>query len=287
MIKVNLKGRLGNVLFQYAVGRHLALKNGTDLLLIFDHYKKRGNHNSSQIRSLLSNFNIDPAYYKKSGLNTVLSKIEKYWPFGEKNRYFENGGHFCPEVLMLPGNTMLDGFFQSEKYFKEIESIIRNDFQIKNNSYGKQAEDLKEQVLTKNSVSLHIRRGDYLKNKKYNLCTNKYFKDSVEYMKENLKSPHFFIFSDDIEWCIKNMKIPDSSFVKTETGMDNPVFDLKLMSLCKHNIICNSSFSWWGAWLNENKEKKVVAPEWWVNTNKKDSSIMNDRLPSDWVRMNI
>ena len=287
MINVRLKGRLGNILFQYAVGRHLAIKNNTKLKLNFKYYKNRQDPFGRRIRNILDSFNIDPKSYKKVGPESILNYVGINWPFRNNNVYKDNDKGFSPEVLILGNGTTLDGYFQSENYFKEIEAIIRDDLQIKNGYFGKESDDYKERVLSGNSVSLHVRRGDYLREKNRNICNANYFSKSVDYMRENLKTPHFFVFSDDIEWCINNLELTDCTFVKIPGSGKNPVIDLQLMSLCKHNIISNSSFSWWGAWLNKNKEKIVVAPDRWGFSDKPDSKVMLDRLPEDWVRINF
>ena len=203
MINVLLKGRLGNNLFQYAVGRHLALKNNTNLSLNYDYYINRGNRFGRRMRNLLSNFNIEPVLYKRAGLKVVLKTVGINWPFGNKNIYTDKENGFFPEVLMLGNGTTLKGYFQSEKYFKDIEEVIRNDLRIDSSTFGNENEYYEDQILSKNSVSMHVRRGDYLKSNIRNICDIKYFVKSVEYMQKNLKSPHFFVFSDDIEWCEK------------------------------------------------------------------------------------
>ena len=287
MINVHLQGRLGNILFQYAVGRHLALKNNTELNLNLDYYIKRKDPFCRRIRKILGHFSINRNLYNKTGPKHILKIFGIDWPFPRYGLYNEVGPGFYPEVLDLGNGTAIKGLFQSEKYFKEIEEVIRNDLKIDSRSFGQECRHYEGRVLTENSVSLHVRRGDYINTEFRHVCDINYFLNSVEYMKSNLKSPHFFVFSDDIEWCRKNLNIPECSFVEIKHSKSNPVIDLHLMSKCKHNIISNSSFSWWGAWLNENQNKIVIAPESWRSDFKTPWNVMKDKLPEEWVKMSL
>ena len=135
-----------------------------------------------------------------------------------------------------------------------------------------------ENIKTTNSVSLHVRRGDYLNLKNIGVLDVDYYKQAVAYIRKNVEKPTFYIFSDDLDWCKKSLGFLDDCIYvdRTETEID----DLKLMSCCQHNIIANSSFSWWGAWLNKNPKKTVIAPKSWL-LNDPDSSNV---ILSDWVK---
>lgn len=285
MINVMLQGRLGNILFQYAVGRHLALKNNTGLTLNFEYYIMRSDYFGNRIRNSLSHINIEPHLYNKIGAKYLMRIVGIKWPFPRYTVYNEKSAEFCPDVLELGRGTTINGFFQSEKYFKDIDYVIREDFKIDSTGFGKESEYFEDSILSKESVSIHVRRGDYINSSLRSICDMKYFLNSVDYIRSKIKSPHFFVFSDDIEWCTENINIPECSFVKIKRSVRNPVIDLYLMSLCKHNIISNSSFSWWGAWLNQNKEKIVIAPEKWRIDYNPGTIVMKDKLPEEWVKM--
>jgi len=287
MINVILRGGLGNNLFQYAVGKHLAVKNNTTLRLNIKNYINRHDLFGRKVRKKLSHFSIKPILYYTMLHELVIRRLGIHRPSSNDNVYQEKVWGFVPEVLSLGDGITLRGYYQSEKYFKDIEEIIRNDLRISNNSFGKESDFYKEQISELNSVGLHIRRGDYLKKKYHNVCNINYYSNSVEYMQEKLESPHFFVFSDDMEWCIENLQLSDCSFVEIKASRKNPVIDLQLMSLCKHNIISNSSFSWWGAWLNENKEKIVVVPNRWHKLEEINTNAMKSTVPEDWIRIDF
>jgi hypothetical protein len=149
---------------------------------------------------------------------------------------------------------------------------------------GKNA-DIAEQIGRVNAVSLHVRRGDYVKNPKttatHGLCSLDYYHTAIRYIYETVEQPYFFIFSDDMAWVKEHLKIDaPCQYVDHNQGKES-FNDMHLMSLCKHHIIANSSFSWWGAWLNSSPEKIVIAPnKWFANQNN-----IKDLLPNDWVTL--
>ena len=174
------------------------------------------------------------------------------------------------------------GYWQSEKFFKDISDEIRKDFSFPKFTSEKNLEILKL-IKSYNSVSIHIRRGDYLQNRGFNgLAPLEYYQKAIEYIKNKIENPHFFIFSNDIEWCRKNLSIENSYYIDWNRGEES-YRDMQLMSLCKHNIIPNSTFSWWGAWLNKNPNKIVIAPEKWFNdcVNIDYSNI----VPETWIKI--
>lgn len=187
---------------------------------------------------------------------------------------------------LLPAHPLyLDGYWQNEKFFNIYRDELIRQFAIKHSLTGICGELLDRIKNSGNSVGVHIRRGDYVKNpdytKKYGLCSIDYYIKAIEYCNGHLKDPVFFIFSDDISWAKENIPIPDAVFI----DHDNPPWiDLELLKNCRHQVIANSTFSWWAAWLNENQDKIVIAPERWYN-----DPVLNeerkDLVPSEWVRM--
>jgi hypothetical protein len=184
--------------------------------------------------------------------------------------------------------SCVHGYFQTELYFIAYRDVILQDFRIKE-QLSQNSIQYADVIMNVNSVSLHVRRGDYITNIKTNqthgTCRPEYYKNAIKYILSEIKVPHFFVFSDDLEWVkeqnwLKNLQV---TFVNGNTGLKS-YEDMVLMALCKHNIIANSSFSWWGAWLNDNVNKIVVAPRKWFINSKKNSQIKN-LLPIEWIKL--
>jgi len=200
--------------------------------------------------------------------------------------------HFDPEVLNAPDSVYMTGSFLSEKYFKDIKEAILEEFTFKPEQ---SEEDVKvnEMIRASESVSIHIRRGEVVEESQnqatYNFIHDDYYNACTDYVASNIRNPHFFVFSDDMDWVRANFKIPFSTYYvdhnydsidyRIASGTDFQ--DMRLMSQCKHNIITNSSFSWWGAWLNRNPEKIVCAPKEFVRIWNFDNK---DIVPDEWIR---
>lgn len=294
MIVVQLKGGLGNQMFQYAASRRLAHRNKTNLYIDLGWFELTTFVDAPREYEL-SCFNIEQGFVTRdkdfvvadhtNDLKTKVYSLTKglikprLTPFIEDEEHY----HFDERVLSLPNNTYLDGFWHSEKYFMDIRNILLRDFSFKSRINKKNNRLLKD-ILASNSVSLHVRRGDYVSNKatsiKHGLMGSAYYKKAVELISEKIKDPKFYVFSDDPEWCKENLKLsgPTVYVGHNKDGAE----DMRLMSNCRHNIIANSSFSWWGAWLNQNDDKTVVSPRQWFN----DPGInTKDVLPKSWLKI--
>lgn len=289
MVIIKLQGGLGNQMFQYALGRSLAEKNKIDFKLDLSFYNKEKNNLHRNYS--LKYFNIIENIAEEDELKKTKEYRQKnkliyffYRIFSKKNIVYvkENFFYFGKDILKIKNNAYLDGYWQSEKYFKNIESIIKQEFTLKN-KLDSRLENLVEDIKNTNSVSIHIRRGDYITNQKTNsvhgTCSLDYYQTAIEHINNKIKNPIFFIFSDDIEWVKNNLKTEFPTFF-IEGNKDYE--DLILMSYCKHNIIANSSFSWWGAWLDHNPNKIVIAPKKWFNVNNINTS---DLLPNSWINL--
>jgi Glycosyl transferase family 11 len=291
MIIVKLIGGLGNQMFQYSLGQHLAIKNNSTLKLDLQGFKDYKLRNYD-----LSCFNILENIATSNDLsdvilpsNRLIRKVGKCIKVKlnvvQQIQYIkESIFNFQPEILNLGDNIYLEGYWQSEKYFSDIKDVIIKEFTVKNRP-DPINESFIEEIAGCESVSIHIRRGDYVSNP----TTNKfhgflgldYYQRAIKLMLEKVDNPHFFVFSDDPGWANKNIKT-DASITYIKHNNAKNYEDMRLMSTCKHQIIANSSFSWWGAWLNKNPEKIVLAPEKWFN----DSSINTDDLILDsWIRI--
>ncbi len=345
MIVVKLIGGLGNQMFQYALGRHLSIRNKMDLKLDLSGFKSPGTNTPRHYELMI--FPIDVKFVeeadvqrfgdlrihnlsrtKNSQNNSLISLVKltfqnKIPPrfitlvskvlflFGRiklindyllppsycrknvsKNRFyhqnyiFEYQINFDPDILNIKWPAYLVGYWQSEKYFKRIEKRLVKEFNFKNPLNGKNFAVANE-ISQNNSVSIHIRRGDYVTlpyavKMHGNICDLDYYSKAIKIIASKVKEPHFFVFSDDISWAKENLRIDyPKTYVNFNTD-ENSYEDMRLMSLCKHNIIANSSFSWWGAWLNRNVGKIVVAPKKWLNDPTKDT---RDVIPDNWLKI--
>lgn len=287
MIHIILSDGWGNILFQYAVGRHLAIKNNTTVRFNIENYAGRHHLFDRQIIRQLRLFNIKPINYTANIPYRILRHLGVAGSSYQRRVYYEREHGFSPEVLELKDDICLKGYFQSDKYFKDIEHIIRRDLSFRKDFLDPEGRIYKKQITNTNSVSLHVRRGDYLKLPLFNVCSPKYYDNAAAYMREKLVSPRFFVFSDDIKWCSENLSIPDCRFVDIKAAKTNALIDFQLMRLCKHHIISNSTFSWWAAWLNDHNEKIVVTPNRWFNDESKNMKAVRDTIPGDWIRLNF
>ncbi len=287
MITVRFFGGLGNQMFQYAAGRALAFRLHTNLgadVSWFDYYNLLDTSRS----------------FKLDALNTVLRKLDKQElrPFmfqwllsklnlNRKDYFKEKFFHFDGEVLNQKDGIYLDGHWQSEKYFVDFGGTIRNDFNLRY-PLSREAADVHQDIKQASlSCAIHVRRGDYVSDAKTNryhgVCSLDYYKKAVEHIKERIGEPVFFVFSDDIQWVKENLNFGQMRFVDLsdkENLKDQQ--EMVLMSRCQHQIIANSSFSWWGAWLNQNKDKIVVAPDKWFDNEKINTQ---DLIPDSWIKI--
>ncbi len=301
MIVTKLQGGLGNQMFQYAIGRHLAYLNDAELKLDISFYNNQSKNDTPR-RYALDVFNIVESFstiedIKKNGLPNMVSKniflriyrkffrnLEIKKPLRERTFVNEPYFDFCSDILKIKRSVYLSGNWQNEKYFYDIADILHKDFTIKNISSN--YKQVNQQISnSKNSVSLHIRRGDYVHNENTNkyhgVCSLKYYSDAVNSIAKKINAPIFFIFSDDMEWVKKNLKI-DFPIVFVSNDKLKDYEELILMSKCKHNIIANSSFSWWSAWLNNNPNKIVIAPKKWFQDPKRAH---DNPCPENWIKI--
>ena len=292
MIITKIIGGLGNQMFQYAAGIALALEKNTTLALDVSGFENYKLHQGFELQRVFNNvFEIA----SKADIQRLLGwqsslrvqRIVSRKPFSllrNKNFIVEPHFQYWPGINCLTGDCYLSGYWQSEKYFSEVADQVRKSFtfQIPLENYNA---EIAKQINQVSSVSLHVRRGDYANNPKttstHGLCSLDYYKSSISYLTERVQQPEFFIFSDDIEWVKNNLRIDyPHQYVEHNFGSES-YNDMLLMSMCQHHIIANSSFSWWGAWLNPNMDKIVVAPKYWF-ANQTD---VQDLLPTGWKKL--
>ncbi|MDD4049999.1 MAG: alpha-1,2-fucosyltransferase [Candidatus ainarchaeum sp.] len=288
MIIVRLSGGVGNQMFQYAAAKSLAIAKNTSLEIDINNFKHYTNNfrvynlNYFNITSKINNNKIIRIYSNKY-VYYLLRKTNKFLLNFILNIYFEPKHYFNQNFFDLSKNTYLIGYFQSELYFKSIFKTICSEFKFKVIFDSLLVDKVKSKP---SSVSIHVRRGDYLNSKicsEFNVCNLDYFYKGINLISKKITNPYFFIFSDDVMWCKKNLKIPFPHYFVEGDNKDTSLRDLQLMSLCKHNIISNSTFSWWGAYLNQNENKIVIAPKIWFNHS--DKSYYKDIVPDNWIKI--
>lgn len=252
MIVSKIQGGLGNQMFQWALHRYLSLRNDTDTYLDLSAYDNYNRPFS------LSKFSISYDVMNSSNIT---------------NRILDNF-YYKDIILDTDKDYYIDGYWQCEKYFIDIEDVIRDDFSptdLVRESL------LKTPFIDKNIVSMHIRRTDYVSSNGYHpIQPISYYEKALEVIGDY---DYIFIFSDDIDWCRENLKFERMIFMTGFTDIE----DMYLMSMCKNNIIANSSFSWWGAWLNNNPNKIVVAPLNWFGQSAGLNS--SDIVPESWIKI--
>ncbi|MEI8390333.1 MAG: alpha-1,2-fucosyltransferase [bacterium] len=294
MIIAKLRGGLGNQMFIYAFARHLAHINNTDLKLDLSYYTNYHRDYELNHFDIIENIATEDEIKLLKKLKPKHNEILSFIKYKLKNRpvkmlpdksyILDDGVSFIPEYMKLPDNVFLEGLFQSEKFFKDIRMIIKKEFTLTEPLQGKNLQ-FSNHIKSVNSVSLHVRRGDYITNQwamdNLGLCSLEYYQKAIEYIESNTEDPHFFLFSDEIEWVKKHLKI-NSSYTTVDGNNENTGYeDLRLMSLCNHHITANSSFSWWGAWLGHNHNKIVISPKNWFKLNIFDDK---DLVPDNWIK---
>jgi len=294
MIIVKLMGGLGNQLFQYAAARRLSIHHNTPLKLDIGFFK------NDLLRSYdLSHFCIqgefasteEIAALKWAPRNSLTKFSLVYRPIHAIERNFRRSifyerklRPYDPNILNTPPNVYLDGYWQSEKYFSDVEGIIGHEFTFRD-VLDDRNRKVAEEISNTQSVSVHIRRGDLVsdpKNRIFASCSQDYYYRCAAMIAERVANPHFYIFSDDSNWVKANLHLDDATTFVTHNDAAKAHEDLRLMSLCKHHIIANSSFSWWGAWLGTNPNKVVFAPNRWFNDPSFDT---RDLIPSTWIKL--
>lgn len=270
MIIVKIIGGLGNQMFQYAYAKALQVK-GYDVKIdisAFDTYKLHGGYQ-------LDKYNIDlKASTKKENnkfyKNDILSKVFRRLGYDSSNIIGENSLLFDGNLLDIEEDNYVSGYFQTELYFKNLRETLYKEFIVRD-KYSFYTKEMAENILNQlTSCSIHVRRGDFINNTNITIhgsCDLSYYIQAVDFMNLEYGNLQYFVFSDDITWVKENLKIEDAKYIQSEE-IRLPHEDIYLMSLCSHNIIANSSFSWWGAWLNQNSQKMVIAPKRWFMDEK-------------------
>jgi Glycosyl transferase family 11 len=292
IIIANIVGGLGNQMFQYANARALAVEFGMPLKVTQDMFGVYTSHYGPELERVFSlTLDITPSSELKKMIGVLrvspivrrLLASNMFSLLRDKHFIVEPHYHYW-DGLRDQARTggYLQGYWQSERYFSNHLATIRSDFIFRQPATGYAAE-LASVILSTASVSVHVRRGDYVNNAKalsfHGICSPEYYFNAIEILLKRVPRARFFAFSDDPKWVSDVLlpRYPDLTLVDQNKG-ENSYNDMRLMSLCQHHIIANSSFSWWGAWLNANPDKIVIAPaRWFAN-----GGSVADLIPEKW-----
>jgi len=279
MIIVRLKGGMGNQMFQYAFGRALSLKYNTPLKLDLSFLKNKNMGLNFVYRDYdLNLYNISEDFdFTWDEINVLAEPEYGDLSFNQKFVDFISN-NFNKKI-------MIDGYWQTVNYFLGYEDQIKNDFEFRDKvelSNNQNILDMYNKINNSNSVLINVRRTDFLNGDFHGVMGMDYINNAVDIIKSKVDNIHFFVFSDDIEWCQENIKFDNMTIVDHSYKGDRFGYYLQLMKSCKHFIIPNSSFAWWSAWLSQSENKIVIAPKKWLNSNL---VYTNDLIPSDWIRI--
>ena len=285
---IRIAGGLGNQMFQYAFARAYSLKHKTNVVLDNSLYSSPKLNTNLTIRNYklasfpikLQSTNHTPFWAKQCDTRLkrkVHDLIFKKYIIKDKEKGFDESlfNTFFKDIVF-------DGYFQCPKYFENFRESILLDFKFPENN-SESFLKVKKEIQNSHSISLHIRRGDYLKQVNasiHGVLSMDYYSLAISRFKNENNDFVFYIFSDDQEWCKNEFQGSEFRFIDPELKLTD-IDEMHLMSLCKHNIIANSSFSWWGAWLNQNPHKKVIAPKNWFANKELNASW--DIYPQDWT----
>ena len=293
---ISLTGGLGNQMFIYAFCEELRARGERSSLFVQHRANsKKYGHQGYELEKI---FNINPydGFISALGVSFLSLYSQMLRFFSVKYRadlYRIVGIHvvrvpenfiYYPEVFSFRNkHELFRGTWQSERFFEHAKETVRTAFVFNTELISSETSNIAREMNTETSVSIHIRRGDYLspqyKDGFGGICTMDYYEKAIKMICVKNTNSHFYVFTDDKNWVKENFNLEDATYVDHNTG-NNSWQDMYLMSQCKHNIIANSSFSWWGAWLNSNPDKFVIAPSKWWNQFEKD-----DVVPDSWIRM--
>jgi len=291
MVIVNISGGLGNQLFQFSFGRYLAQLLNTNVKYDLQTNRSFKNYTPREIEYALFDSKPEIAtkqeigkmkYFTNGIFERLERKITQKVPFLNTSYFVESPFSGREKTSHFKDNCYYEGYWQSYKYLLNCEISILNEGSITEN-FSNQNKTLLNNMISDQSIGLHIRRGDYLSNKKnvsiFEMCSSNYYENAIKYFKSSFQNPVFYVFSDDMVWARENFT--DTEFKHVTNN--KPVIDFLLMSKCKHNIISNSTFSWWAAWLNQNANKTVIAPKLWYKGKRNESTF--DLIPENWIRI--
>ncbi len=271
---VRIWGGLGNQMFQYAFGRALARSTGEETRYDLSWFSRKPDrvYGLAAFRCEVPEF--DGRKARRISRENWLTRLVGLKP--KLKRVDEEPANVYDGRLLQLRDSFLNGYFQVARYYEPIRDELLEAYALRDVPPHVRSQG--NEMAARESVSLHVRRGDYPKLQSiFRLCDVAYYERAARHVAERLRNPRYYVFSDDIAWCQENLKLPTAEFVETAEP-NRPELDMYLMSCCRHNIIANSSFSWWGAWLNRHPERIVVAPKVWY------AERPTDVVPEGWER---
>ncbi|MCS3830051.1 hypothetical protein GGP91_002137 [Salinibacter ruber] len=280
-------------MFQYAFGRKISVYNDKALnLLIIGEAGETKTSRRYQLDSFAISGNILRGTQKKAielllscGGRKATNVLNNYYNYVNlpivKHPTDNYNQKYDGKLIKEYGFAIFDGYWQNEKYFLDIEDTIRKDFEHID-SMSSRDKEIKNKIYKRNSVAVHFRRLHDDENQLYGKLPKSYYEQSLHMMKERVDDITFFVFGDDIEWAKQNFFHDESVVYIDHNNYANAHRDMLLMSYCDHQVISNSTFSWWGAWLNDNNEKTVISPKWWFKDDERNCH--QDIIPSRWIK---
>jgi len=291
MIVVKLQGGLGNQMFQYATGYAFSKKFNKTLVLECSFLNRKSKNATHTYRQYglnafcISASTSDLKYYSRyypplSAMEWIFHNIKKILG---KNSFLAYNDQNIQNITKTCNPIYLEGYWQNENYFKPYRDYILREFRPQK-CFSPKAKAVLQQIKDNKAVSVHIRRGDYVSNptyfKSFGTCGISYYKVAMNLINKKVDAPHFFVFSDDINWAKSNLTEKKVTFVDKGNA---PWEDIILMTKCRHNIVANSTFSWWGAWLNKNPGKIVIAPKKWFAEEGRNQR--QQIVPDEWIKV--
>lgn len=292
MVIVRLMGGLGNQMFQYAFGRSYAHKINAPLKFDLSEFSiKESSAKNFVARDYdLDIFNVKADFAaadevfrlsKRTNIELLDRILNRALGF-KKTFILEPHFHYSESVFESGDDVYLHGYWQSEKYFADIEPQIREDFTFREDLTEK-AKEMLARIEASNSVCVNVRRGDFVTNNFHGTFGADYYRKGEEIIKSKTADETYFVFSDEVEWCEANLKFDAPTVFVSHNYAGKKFQDyLRLMAACKNFIIPNSSFAWWAVWFNENQNRTVIAPKNWFSDSKFDTK---DLIPEDWIRV--
>jgi hypothetical protein len=289
MIFVRLIGGLGNQMFQYAAARRLAERHRTEVVLDTSWLETRDPGGATTRFYELGCFELaaritdrPAADYHVTG---YVARARRRLGLLNRHLINESGPGFDAAVLDAPDRTVLNGYWQDVRYFEDAAPAIRAAFTFRGELSDANRATAESMAAT-DAVSLHVRRGDYVSNpttsRFHGTCSLEYYAAAIHRVSQVVKEPHFYVFSDDPAWTKAHLRCDHPMTFVDDNPPDRGFEDMRLMSACRHHIVANSSFSWWGAWLGPNDDKIVVAPRTWFRDPVANAA---QELPASWVRL--
>jgi hypothetical protein len=289
MIIVRLSGGLGNQMFQYATGRAVAARSGVPLKLDVTAFVRDDNRAFA-----LDGFRIAATVATEAEITRFLGagykelstrlrlRLQRLLPHALRTLIWERGLPYESRLRQVGSSAYLAGYWQSESYFSDIADRLRDELTLFDPPSA-EGQAMSAEMQARDSLSVHVRRGDYVSHPLYGgICTGDYYRRAVDSVCRRVPGIHAYLFSDDIAWAEANLDLGcETTYVRPRQGARDHE-DIWLMSLCRHHVIANSSFSWWGAWLGKNRAKIVVAPRRWFNDTSRD---VRDLVPAAWERI--